>query len=300
MRYRALGRSGQAISALTLTLDEATPRELRATLACAALEAGINAFDIGGSDPSLLDDVGPVLAGVERHLIYVSVRLGIARDRNGEPVRDFGAERLVRVIEGCATRMKLGHLDIALLDEPAAPELPTRTLAALKATRDQGRARWLGVSGDGEAMDAYLSNGAFDVLVTPYNLTSGWQVRNRLKTAGQSDMSVIGCASFPDSLRRKPAGAAAGGFLSRLLGGKPKPARVAAGVGYGFLEHTLDWTAEEICLAYALTEPGLATVAVAPRSVEALEALAKVPEREMPSNLPAQIEMARFTSAAAA
>ena len=69
-----------------------------------------------------------------------------------------------------------------------------------------------------------------------------------------------------------------------------------AGCGtYAFLENTPGWKADEICLAYALTEPCLASVQVRPSSLVELERLAAVVERDMPPGLAAQIEMARFS-----
>jgi aryl-alcohol dehydrogenase-like predicted oxidoreductase len=255
----------------------------------------VNSFDIGGVDIAMFDDVGPALASVERRLLFVSVRLGIGRDPTGQIVRDFSPERLIRVIEAVTARSGLHYLDLALLDDPAGPELPLSSLAALKVARDEQRIHKLGVAGEGQAMDAYIASKAFDVLVTPYSLASGWQDRNRLKAAALADMSVLGYGYYPESVHHKPAGAVAGGLLSRLMG-KPKPAAAPSksGEGYAFLDTVPGWTAEEICLAYALTEPGLASVLVHPRSPEALEALAAVTDRDLPSNLPAQIEMARF------
>lgn len=298
MRYRALARTGQAVSSLTLRMTDKTPPEARIPLLDTALEAGINSFDIGGADASLLDAVAAVLSPVDRRLLFVSIRLGPGRTRSGEAVRDFSAERLTRVVEACAVRMKLGHLDLALLDDPASDELPTETLAALKALRQQGRATFLGIAGEGETMDAYLSVNAFDVLLTSYNLISPWQVRNRLRRAVNENMSVFGIDPFPETLRRKPGALAApSGFIGRLFGRKPRDA-VNPTSGYGFLDQTDGWTAEEVCIAYALTEPGLSSVVVSAHDPEHLAALAAVPERELPSNLPAQIEMARFSVAA--
>lgn len=298
MRYRALGRNGQTLSGVTLAIDDHTPPAARQALIYAALEAGVNSFDVGGTDIAMFDDVGPALASVDRHLLFVAVRLGVGRDRSGQIVRDFSPERLIRVLEAATARSGLKYLDLALLDDPAGPELPLSSLAALKAAREEERTRKLGVAGQGEAMDAYIASKAFDVLVTPYSLTSGWQDRNRLKAAALADMSVLGYGYYPDEVQRKPAQASAtGGFLSRLLGGgkvAEKPARSSD--GYAFLDRVQGWTAREVCLGYALTEPGLASVLIYPHSVEALDALAAVTDRDLPSNLPAQIEMARFRS----
>lgn len=296
MRYRALGRSSQAVSVLTLRIDDDTPPAQRAPLIYAALEAGVNSFDIAGIDLALLDDVGPALASVERRLLFVSMRFGVGRNRGGETIRDFSPDRLVGVMDAAVARSGLRYLDLALLDDPAAPELPLRSLAALKAAREEGRTRRLGVAGEGVAMDAYINTGAFDMLFTPYSLTSGWQERHRLKAAAGADMAVVGYGYYPDALQRKGGvAAAAGGLLARLLGkSAAKPAEPQG--PYAFLEAVAGWTAEEVCLGYALTEPGLASVAVRPSSPDELERLAAVPDRELPSFLPAQIEMARFAT----
>jgi aryl-alcohol dehydrogenase-like predicted oxidoreductase len=279
---------------LTLRVDEDTPAAVRTDLIAAALDAGINSFDLGGLDPSMLEEVGPALAVVDRSLLYVSVRFGVALDRGGQIVRDFSPERLVRAMDETTSRSRLGHLDLALLDDPAAPELPLRTLQALKAARDEGRVRRLGVCGAGPAMDAYINTGAFDMLVTPYSLTSGWQDRHRLKAATAEEMSVFGYGYYPHEIRKRGTAARVGGLLSRLFGRTASADDLPSHAGYAFLDAVSGWTPEEICLAFALTEPGLSSVVVAPDSVEALKALATVPERELPPNLPAQIEMARF------
>lgn len=294
MRYRALSRSGQAVSVLTLRIDEDTPAKSRAALITAALDAGINSFDIGGLDPSFLEEVGPIFAGVDRSLIFVSVRFGVALDRGGQIVRDFSPERLVRAMDETTARSGLGHLDLALLDDPAAPELPLRSLQALKEARDQGRVRRVGVCGAGPAMDAYINTGAFDMLVTPYSLTSGWQDRHRLKAANAEEMAVIGYGYYPQEIRKRSAVQKVGGLFSRLFGRSGVSDDLPSHAGYGFLEAVQGWSAEDICLAFALTEPGLSSVIITPETPEELAALATVPERELPPNLPAQIEMARF------
>ena len=79
------------------------------------------------------------------------------------------------------------------------------------------------------------------------------------------------------------------------LGG-PKKDPIFKGVGtFAFLHQTQNWTAEEICLAYALTEPTLSTVLIDTADDKHLEALCAVPDRDLPPGLPAQIEMARVS-----
>jgi hypothetical protein len=69
---------------------------------------------------------------------------------------------------------------------------------------------------------------------------------------------------------------------------------------YAFLENTSNWKSEELCLAYALTEPCLASVQIVADRADRLESLAAITERDLPPGVGAQIEMARFSPQAAA
>jgi aryl-alcohol dehydrogenase-like predicted oxidoreductase len=77
---------------------------------------------------------------------------------------------------------------------------------------------------------------------------------------------------------------------------KPRP---LAGAGtYAFLTATRGWSAEQLCLAYALTEPAVASVLVQVDDREHLTELAATTDRDLPPTVSAQIEMARFSAEA--
>ena len=73
---------------------------------------------------------------------------------------------------------------------------------------------------------------------------------------------------------------------------------MASPEAYAFLDHTYSWTGQQITLAYALTEPGLASVMVQPETPALLESLSEAVERELPAGVAAQIEIARFAATA--
>jgi aryl-alcohol dehydrogenase-like predicted oxidoreductase len=294
MRYRPLANTGMAISAVSLSLADSTA--LRASdwiaLVYAGLESGINAFEVSGCDPALIDGFGQAIKAVERNLLFIAWRLGWVVAPTGAMARDFSAESLTATLEAALARTGLDYIDAGILDDPAASELPPQALEAMTRLRDAGRIRMLGVSGGDGATDAYISTGAFDLIATTFNLMSGWKERHRLKAAVDRDMAVIGYGYQPDIARD-------------LAHAPPKPTpwgrgapHPLAGAGsYAFLDETPQWTAAELCLGYALTEPSLCTVQIAADRVEQIEQLAAVSERELPSNVPAQIEMARFSPA---
>jgi aryl-alcohol dehydrogenase-like predicted oxidoreductase len=197
-------------------------------------------------------------------------------------------------------RLKVGYLNAVILDDPTGDELGAQALSMLKAARASGKVRMLGVSGCDDAIDAYITSGAFDLLMLPYNLSSGWRERRRVVEAGKRDMAIVGYDPWPEAFRTRSApGQARPSLLSRAFRSKPVDPLVGMGT-YAFLEHTHGWTSEEICLAYALTDVKLASVQVEVDSAEHLAVLAAVADRELPAATAAQVEMARFAEVGAA
>jgi aryl-alcohol dehydrogenase-like predicted oxidoreductase len=200
-----------------------------------------------------------------------------------------GMESLAKAV---IARTGLEYIDLVQLDDPGR-DLSAAALQTLKQMKAQGMVRALGVAGEGEEIDAYISTGAFDVLTTPFNMLSGSRERRRMKSASDRNMSVMGYASYPAAML---AVAEAAKPKKGLLSWNGKSQK-SAPQPYAFLHTTSGWTAEEICLAYALTEPTLSSVQVEPDNIVHMQALTAVAERELPSYLPAQIEMSRFSNA---
>jgi aryl-alcohol dehydrogenase-like predicted oxidoreductase len=293
VRYRPLGNTGMSVSAMSLVLDGSRPGMREAdwiALIYAALESGINGFEIVGAQPALIDGVGQALQAIDRRLVFLAWRLGWMIGASGQPERDFSPETLARVVETIVARTGLTYLDATILDDPAANELSPRALDMLRRLKDMGRIRLLGVTGRDDAMDSYISSGAFDLIATPFSLISGWKERLRVKAAVDRDMVVLGYDYYPQAIREPKAQDQAKSGLWGRTAAKP-----LAGVGtYAFLDRTSHWSGEEICLAYAMTEPSLCTVQVPADRIDRVELMAAVCERELPSGVPAQIEMARF------
>ena len=295
MRYRPLGATGVAVSALTLTVaDNPGYRANEWTaLAYAALENGINSFEIVGRDPAVIEGLAEAFTSVARRLLFVGMRLGY----NPEGRRDFSASCMAGSIQAAISRGNLEYLDFVMLDDPAGDELPPEGLKALKEMKRDGKVNQLGVRGRDEAIEAYILTESFDLLSIPYNMQSGWRERHRMKLAQERDMAVIGYDFYPDSLRDRNvvepiSQVAKSGWLRR-----PPPAAPIPHDYYAFLDETANWTAEEICLSYALTEPALASVQVASTQAEFLTKLADVPDRDLPNGLGSRVEMARFGTA---
>ena len=295
MRYRPLGGTGTVVSAVSLAMTDVPNRrrtEDWRELTYAGLEAGVNAFEIVGVNPAIVDGLAEGLRAVERHMVFVGLRLGPTPEG-----RDFSPAHLARRVESVIARTGLDYLDLCLLDDPGENELSAEALSTLKGLRATGRTRLIGVGGRGTALDAYISTGAFDALAMPYNLASGWMDRHRLKAASSKNMAVIGYDFWPEQFRQ-PASGGIAQTIKRSLWGKPVAPKdnPLAGAGtYSFLHTTPGWTAEDICLAYALTEPSIASLQITAEAADRLESLAAITEQEMPNGVASRIEMARFS-----
>ena len=294
MRYRPLAHQSMAVSAISVRLDDRFQRSGAewAALVLAAMECGVNCFEVTGRSPALVDGMSQALRAVERRLIHIAWRFGPKAMPPAHAAAGFSASGMQGLAKAVIARTGLGYLDLVQLDDPGQHDLPPEGLQALKQMRAQGQVRAIGIAGQGEEIEAYISTGAFNALTMPFNMLSGSRERRRMKAASERSMSVLGYGAYPQA-----ALAVMGCETPKkgLLGWGRKADKNTA-EPYSFLHQTADWTAEQICLAYALTEPTLASVQIEPQDVAHLQALAVVAERELPSGMPAQIEMSRFTA----
>jgi aryl-alcohol dehydrogenase-like predicted oxidoreductase len=154
MKYRPLGRTGLRPSWLsfgasslgqefrTVDLNDAM-RSVRV-----ALDLGINFIDTSpyygrGLSECLL---GPTLRGVPRDSFTLGTKLG----RYDAAHFDFSARRVFESVDVSLHRLGTDHLDIILCHDIEFVEMAQvveETLPALRTLRDQGKVRFIGVSG---------------------------------------------------------------------------------------------------------------------------------------------------------
>ena len=289
MRYRPFARSGMAVSVLSLELsgedDRKKPGDWR-DLIHAAFEEGVNAFEIVNPTPALMTGFSEAAEAVKRSLLFVGLRADAATD----------GQLLERAVHEVIAQTRLGYLDLLTLG--AGVTRSEDLLTAAIRLKDADVARHLAVAGSSsDLMDADIGSGLFDAILTPFSLLSGWRDRNMVRRALEAQMGVIGFDPCPDELESMLETAeskAKPGLFKR----RPPP---LVGMGtYAFLGKTPGWSTEQICLAHALTEPALASVQMAPSDRKHLSHLAAVPDRDLPSQVSAQIEMARFSAEEAA
>jgi len=286
LRYRPFGATGIAVSALTLRLADSS--RLRASdwraLVFTALENGVNSFQIDGDAPEMLQGAGEAFASVERRLLFLTWR--VRQDAN-----QLGQQTLDSLRRWAYEGLGLDYLDLVLINDPQSPSLPMSFEAGLQTLWSARALGGLGIASRGDIHPGLLANGLVTAVSSPYNLSSGWAERHRIRQASQNNFAVIGEDFWPQALReladqapRRPS------FWQR----RTDP--LADVGGYEFLSKTPGWSGEDICLGYALTEPSLATVRITADTRQEVERLAEVVERDLPTGVCAQIEMARFSA----
>ena len=201
MQFRSLGKTGLNLSCLSfgasslgaefraIDINEAM-RSVRE-----ALDLGMNFIDTSpyygrGLSECLL---GPALRDVPRDSYLLGTKLG----RYDAAHFDFSARRVVESVDVSLHRMGTDHLDIVLCHDIEFVEMSqvvNETLPALRRLKDQGKVRYLGVSGypmnmfkyvlDRTDLDVILSYNHFTLQNTmltdlvPYLKTKGVGVMN--------------------------------------------------------------------------------------------------------------------------
>jgi len=293
MRYRPFGRSGLALSTLGLHLPAhvlAKSRGQLEKLLTAGLESGINTYHFDGADPKTLSTAADIFSVVERRLLFISIS---ACDTASDGMTyDFAP--LKERLRGAIKDSGLQWLDLVLFDKAGTTTLPDNSYEFVKTLQRSKMLRYIGARAETTDMADLIHSRRFDVIRTGFDIDSSWDKRRQIDAAIANEMAVFAEDTFPEAYRKAsdliPREAKRGWF-----GAKAKNPLAGAGT-YAFLHQTPDWTPEELCLGYALSQPSLSCIYVSADSPAHLESLAQVPERHLPSSVPAQIEMARFTA----
>lgn len=276
MRYRSFGDQPASVSAITLRLDDARHKG-HATdwrdFVFAALEAGINAFEIGHTSVAMLGGVAEAFAAVERRLYVVSWRTSLSG----------GAFETSKRVRELAESLGLAQIDMLTLEL----EGPLRDPGVLSHLRRTEVARWFSVAGPPSVLDDAIARGQFDGLVMKSDPDGGWTDRNRIRAAAARGMGVV-AVDVGLSVGVSEAPPPKAGLFS-LFNRRTAPDEQT------FRIQVPGWTAQQVAIAHALTDPAISTIMVQPTCTPTLEGLAWAVERDLPAGAQAQIEMARFS-----
>jgi aryl-alcohol dehydrogenase-like predicted oxidoreductase len=298
VRYRPFGRSGLALSTVGLRLKSETfgrNHALMRKLIVCALENGINTYHFDSLAPAFLQIAAEAFSVVDRKLLFVSTTAH-------EPFQAADSETyalapLKERLRGAIKESGLQWLDLLYFAQPGAAGLSNDSLNFLHSLQKSKMLRYLGGMGETDDISALIGSEQFSVIQTRFDIDSSWDKRRKIDDAVVRDINIIATDFFPD-IYRKASDVVPKEARRGFFGGKAKNPLAGAGT-HAFLHQTPDWTPEELCLGYALSQPSMSCILIDAESPEHLESLAEVPERYLPSSVPAQIEMARFNEDAA-
>jgi L-galactose dehydrogenase len=154
MEYRTLGQTGLKVSALgygasplgSVFSEINEPDGIRTVHA--ALDLGINYIDVspyyGLTKAETV--LGKALHDIGRDRYYVATKVG----RYGGDVFDFSAARVTASIDESLTRLGLDYVDVLQchdIEFGSLEQIIHETIPALQKIRDQGKARFIGITG---------------------------------------------------------------------------------------------------------------------------------------------------------
>lgn len=154
MQYKTLGKTGLSVSVLSYgasplggafrSVNEATA--LRTVHA--ALDLGINLIDVSPFYGLTLAEtrLGKALKGVPRERYILATKVG----RYGMEKFNFSAERVTQSVDESLARLGCGHIDLIQCHDIEFGDIQQvihETIPALKALQQQGKVRFVGVTG---------------------------------------------------------------------------------------------------------------------------------------------------------
>ena len=154
MQYRTLGNTGLTVSVLSYgasslggvfrSIDE--NEGIRA--ARLAIDLGINFIDVSPYYGLTRAEIvlGRALSGIPRDRYYLATKVG----RYGDSEFDFSARRVTASVDESLSRLNVEYIDVIQCHDIEYGDLDqvvNETIPALRALRDRGKVRFIGVTG---------------------------------------------------------------------------------------------------------------------------------------------------------
>lgn len=177
MEYRKFGKTGMDVSAVGFGCWESSgdygsfDENHVVDAVHLALDKGVNLFDTAegygfGRSEALL---GKALRGKRDHALVVT-KVGIYRE-DDEWFRDASRERIMTSIESSLKALETDYVDVYLVHWPDEGTPFAETMAVMEEVRNQGKARFIGVSNfSAKQIEQALEGGKIDVVQYGYHM----------------------------------------------------------------------------------------------------------------------------------
>lgn len=169
---------------------EKTSSETVGKLLNAALDAGLNVVDTAecyiDSEVQIADAIGH-----RRKEYYLFTKCGHAVEEAGRD-SDWSKEGVLKSLERSLKRLKTDAVDLLQLHSCSIDELKKGDgIEGLEAAKKQGKARYIGYSGDSKAARYAIESGRFDALQTSVNIVDQESIDLLLPLAKEKQMGVV-------------------------------------------------------------------------------------------------------------
>jgi len=266
MNHRKLGRTGLDVSEIGLgteLLAKKQPVDIVSNVIAAAIDSGINFFDVLVMDPAFLQAAG-MLFQKYRENIIISGHFGIGIV-NGKTTRVRKVNDAITSFHAMIDNLGVDYVDIAMLEYVSEKEYPKfikdgGLVDAMNELKKEGKARFLGLSShDSSVLSAAIKSGTFDVVMTQVNAACS-NVPWRRAVFDACESANIGLVA-----------------IKALLGGKlfipGKKVRIAA---YQTGTETLDIKVPPgitpvRCISHVLAQRGVSVCLVGAQTVEEIQ-----------------------------
>jgi aryl-alcohol dehydrogenase-like predicted oxidoreductase len=292
---RPLGRTGTEVTTLGYGAMElrGQPRgpaitdEAAGHVLNAVLDAGINLIDTSVDYGRSEELIGRYL-GHRRDEYFLASKCGCPLDLPTDTPppypHDYRPANVRAGVEQSLRRLGTDRLDLVQVHmSPSRDQLEQdQTIGTLQALRDEGKVRFIGMSGILPNLPDHLAMGVFDVFQIPYSA---------LQREHEELISAAAAAGAGTLIR----GGAARGTLAADKTGQPGPIGLPHGAGQerwaaAGLDSLLDGMSRmEFVLRFTLSHPGLSSTIVGTANPEHLRANLAVAERgPLPGDLYAE------------
>lgn len=276
VQYRKLGRTGVDISIISLGAEHfvnVATTDVAAVIR-KAIDTGINYIDLICGEPEVRDSYGTALADGYRERVMISGHLGAAR-KDGQYFRTRDPKLSDEYFHDLLRRLATDYVDVLMIhfvDDMADLEQvmePTGPIGQARRLQQEGKARFIGLSShDVSTALAAVRTGCLDVLMFPVNpafdtLASGVDLDALWKPEPYKNTQSAGV----DPLRRELQHACLEHGIA-IIAMKPY-----AGGWLFWKENPSGAVLSPLqCLAYALSQPAVATVLPGCKTVDQLDA----------------------------
>lgn len=156
------------------------------TLLNSAIDAGLNVVDTAECYKNSEELIGNAVTD-RRDQFYLFTKCG---HEDGKAV--WEKDSLLNSIQRSLKRLQTDYIDLIQLHSCSKEDLEKgEVIEALQEARDNGYARYIGYSGDGEAAKYAVETGAFDSLQTSINIADQESIDMAVPLAVENEMGII-------------------------------------------------------------------------------------------------------------